>query len=224
MSKQAIPLLSLTLTAGGTLSANRFIDYDGTTPAAGAAAFGVTRSSASSGDSITVDVAGVVAVETGGVFAAGVEVQCDSSGRVVEASSGVTLGIALQASTGSGQFVMVLLRDQFGGTKFNNVLAHNDITEVSANGALPVSGVSLITGGAGLASLTLAAPQPGCMARLRVVSTSGNVVVTTAAGVTFDGTNNTATFNAAADELILGYKSATQWLIIQNTSVTLSSV
>jgi hypothetical protein len=50
------------------------------------------------------------------------------------------------------------------------------------------------------------------------------VVLTTAAGVTFDGTNNTATFNAAGDELVLGYKSATEWEVIENTSVTLSAV
>ena len=224
MSKQSHPLLTLTLVAGASLSANRFVDFDGTAPDSGAAAFGVNRAAASSGDTLAVDVAGTVVVETGGVFSAGVELQCDSSGRVVTASGGTVLGVALQASTGSGQFVEVLLRNSLG-TKFGYVLTHNDVTEVSANGALPISGVSLIAGGTGLASLTLAAPQPGCMARIREVSrTSGNVVVTTAAGVTFDGTNNTATFDAVGDELILGYKSATQWVVIQNTSVALSSV
>ena len=224
MSKQSHPLLTLTDVAGATLSANRFITFDGTVPSSGAAAFGVVRSAASAGDSIAVDVAGTVVVETGGVFSAGVELQCDSSGRVVTASGGTVLGVALQASTGSGQFVEVLLRNSLG-TKFGYVLTHNDVTEVSANGALPISGVSLIAVGTGLASLTLAAPQPGCMARIRAVSrTSGNAVVTTAAGVTFDGTNNTATFDAVGDELVLGYKSATQWVVIQNTSTALSSV
>lgn len=224
MSKQSIPILSLTLVAGATLSANRFVNLDGTVPEAGSAAFGVVRSSASSGDTVTVDVQGVVAVETGGSFSAGQELQCTVSGRVVAASGGTVLGVALQASTGAGQFVMVLLRDSLG-SKFTQVLAHNDVTEISANGVIPVSGVSLIAVGTGLASLTLAAPQPGCMARIRAVSrTSGNAVVTTAAGVTFDGTNNTATFDAVGDELILGYKSATQWAVIQNTTVTLSAV
>lgn len=224
MSRQAFPLLPLTFTAAESLSANRFVTSLGAVPGAGALAVGVNRAAASANDKITVDVLGTVIIETGGVISAGQEIQSDSSGRAVASAGGVILGVALQASTGSGKFIEVLLATQ-AGTQFANVLASNNVYEVSANGAVATSGITLVAGGTGLASLTLAAPSPGAQVRIRVVSlSSGNVVITTAAGVTFDGTNNTATCNAVADELVLGYKSATQWIVIENTSVTLSSV
>lgn len=49
--------------------------------------------------------------------------------------------------------------------------------------------------------------------------------VTTAAGVTFDGTNNTATLNAPDEALFIIALSATRWFIMVNVgSVALSSV
>jgi len=97
------------------------------------------------------------------------------------------------------------------------------VTNYSAAGALATSGMALIAGGTGFA-MTLAAPTEGCLANILLASiSSGSVTVKTAAGVTFDGTNNTATFNAAADQLVIGYSSATRWQIFTNVSVTLSS-
>ena len=109
--------------------------------------------------------------------------------------------------------------------KLAKVLTANDVIVVSANGAIVTSGIALITGGDGLAGLTLAAPTPGCRCEIRVDSiTSGTVVVTCAAEVTLDGTNDIATFDDVAEALVLGYKSATQWQIVQNVgSVALSA-
>jgi hypothetical protein len=92
--------------------------------------------------------------------------------------------------------------------------------------ACVTNGVSAITGGTGIADMTLAAPSPGDLATIRINSlSSGSVVVTTATGVTFDGTNNTATFDAANESLVLAYKSATQWQIVLNIGgVALSAV
>lgn len=92
--------------------------------------------------------------------------------------------------------------------------------------ACSTNGVSSITGGTGIADMTLAAPSDGDVATIRIDSiSSGTVVVTCAAGVTFDGTNNTATFNAAGDALVLAYLSATQYQIVHNIgAVVLSSV
>lgn len=44
-------------------------------------------------------------VETGGAFAAGVLLQTDSNGRVVQHTTGVPVMRALEASTGAGQVV-----------------------------------------------------------------------------------------------------------------------
>ena len=64
--------------------------------------------------------------------------------------------------------------------------------------ACQVNGVTIVTGGTGIDDLTLAAPTPGAVAIIRIASlTPGTVVVTTAAGVTLDGTNNTPHLNAA---------------------------
>lgn len=86
------------------------------------------------------------------------------------------------------------------------------------------NGLTIIAGGTGIADMTLAAPKPGHRAVIRVASlSSGSVVVKTPTGVTFDGTNNTATFDAAEDTLKLVANTSTAWAIESNTSVTLSS-
>lgn len=113
----------------------------------------------------------------------------------------------------------------FSAEKMSNVINNNEFLVRSTNGALLNNGFNVVVGGTGLASLTLAAPAPGmkCVINLASIS-SGSCVVTTASGVTFDGTNNTATFNAANDQLVLVYKSATEWQIVYNNSVSLSLV
>lgn len=114
---------------------------------------------------------------------------------------------------------------QFASTKLEKFAIQNDVTAYNANGAITISGVAIIAGGTGLAGMTLAAPEVGCRSDIQIGTiTSGTVVLTTPSGVTFDGTNNTATFDAVADRLVLVYKSATQWQIIDNVSVVLSSV
>jgi hypothetical protein len=106
---------------------------------------------------------------------------------------------------------------------------HNDLATITAAGAVPTSGIVTITGGTGLA-LTLAAPKKGDKLVVTVGAiSSGSVVITTASGVLFDGTNNTATMNAAADSLTLVYASESaagvgQWAILANTSTSMSSV
>lgn len=110
--------------------------------------------------------------------------------------------------------------------KLERVKIQNDATVHAAGGALATSGINLITGGTGIADFTLAAPVPGDRCEIRIDSlSSGDVVVTTAAGVTFDGSNNTATLNAAAEALVLAYKSATEWQVVENVgAVALSAV
>jgi hypothetical protein len=76
-------------------------------------------------------------------------------------------------------------------------------------------------------ALTIPAPRDsGQLLILRNLSSNTTAhVMTCAAGVTFDGTNNTATMDGSGDQLIMVSKSSTEWLIILNTgSVGLSSV
>ena len=87
------------------------------------------------------------------------------------------------------------------------------------------NGVTIIAGGAGINDMTIGAPSPGHRAVIRLASiTSGSVVVTCEPGITFDGTNNTATFNAAEDVITLVYNTPTAWAVESNVSVALSTV
>jgi len=105
-----------------------------------------------------------------------------------------------------------------------NVAGNFDVFEVSTEGALSTAGISLVTTGSGDLALTLGAPKAGTQVRIKLVSDGGgDAVVTTKTGVTFDGTNNQATFDDVLDELVLGYKSATEWIIIENVGVTLAA-
>ena len=83
--------------------------------------------------------------------------------------------------------------------------------------ACATNGVSAIAGGTGIADMSLAAPSLGDVATIRINSiSSGSVVVTCAAGVTLDGTNVKATFDAVSDTLVLTYKAANTWQVVLN--------
>lgn len=74
------------------------------------------------------------------------------------------------------------------------------------------NGVTVITGGTGIADMTIPAPSPGYEATIRINTiSSGTVVVATPTGVTFDGTNNRATLDAANEAITLVWVSPTSW-------------
>lgn len=110
MSQNFTSLLALTLVASGAVSASRFVTPLGAQAGADANTIGVSRASAASGERMPVDVEGTAVIETGGAFAAGATIKSDASGRgILWATSGAKVAIALEASTGAGQFVEVFL-------------------------------------------------------------------------------------------------------------------
>jgi hypothetical protein len=112
MSSGNIATLTLTIAAAGVLAACRFVTQAGAYPAAGAAAFGVTRSSAeAAGDLVPVDVQGTAIVEAGAAFAKDAALMVDASGRVVLLTVGAKSPVArsMEAATALGDFVEVLL-------------------------------------------------------------------------------------------------------------------
>ena len=110
MSKQAFPILTLTIAATATLVAERFVTQAGAVPAADANVLGVVRQAAVSGDKVTVDVLGTAIVEAGAAITAGSTLKVDATGKVITwATSGAKVGIALQAASASGQFIEVYL-------------------------------------------------------------------------------------------------------------------
>lgn len=113
-----------------------------------------------------------------------------------------------------------------GGSLYDgqSLLSSATVSIVDAVSTLTKSGIFLIDGGTGISFITLNSLKSGSYARLKLRTlTSGTVVVKTPAGVTFDGTNNTATFDAIDEELEIGYLSSTQWVVIYVNGVPLTS-
>nr|WP_295937385.1 capsid cement protein [uncultured Acidovorax sp.] len=112
MSSGNISLLTQTVVAAGALAACRFITQAGAYPAAGAAAFGVTRTSAANaGDLVPTDVLGTAIAETGAAITKDAPLMVDGTGRVVPLTVGSKSPVAksMEAAAGSGAFIEVLL-------------------------------------------------------------------------------------------------------------------
>ena len=122
-----------------------------------------------------------------------------------------------------------------------NRLRINNLLEVGGNQSLPyqaftATGTPTATVATGLITLnhgsipillTIPAPRDsGQLLIIRDISSSTQVhVMTSESGTTFDGTNNTASFNASGEQLILMSISTTEWIILLNSgSVSMSSV
>ena len=107
-----VSTLTLTVTAAVALAECRFVTQAGAYPAAGAAAFGVTRSSAEAvGDLVPVDVQGTAIAEAGAAITLDAPLMVDATGRVVPLTVGSKspVGRAMQAATAAGQQIEILL-------------------------------------------------------------------------------------------------------------------
>lgn len=94
----------------------------------------------------------------------------------------------------------------------------------TSSGAI-ADGDSVITIATNAQAYTL--PGNVQVGRILVITQSGagTITVTQQGNATFDGTNNTATFNAADEQLVLLGITEKRWLILKNNgSVALSSV
>lgn len=100
--------------------------------------------------------------------------------------------------------------------------------ELTATGAITiVSGLVLLNHASTIIAATLAAPTAGDELFIVDSSATGTAAhtVTLPGGVTWDGTNNTATLNALGEALHVVALSATRWFILENIgSVALSTV
>lgn len=107
-----VSTLTLTVTAAVALAACRFVTQAGAYLAAGAAAFGVTRSSAeAAGALVPVDVQGTAIAEAGAAITLDAPLMVDATGRVVPLTVGSKspVGRAMQAATAAGQQIEILL-------------------------------------------------------------------------------------------------------------------
>jgi hypothetical protein len=193
-------------------------------------------------DDTGVTVDGVLLKDGGAVFADAATIEIDTIGEAT-AAAGVTVdgvlikdgGVILadaavlevdtigEATAAAGVTADgVLLKD---GTSNGRRQAQN----LTATGAITVGrfGMCTLAHATVVIAATLAAPTQGDDLIIMNTSASGTVAhtVTAAAGVTFDGTNNTLTLDAAEEAVHLVAVSATRWKVMENIgSVALSNV
>lgn len=104
------PLLPLTMTASGAITAERFVTAAGAqVAAAGGAAIGVARNSAADNEKMVVDTVGTAIIEAGGAIGKGAAVKAGADGRALTYDTGTKVGVALQASTAAGQRIEILV-------------------------------------------------------------------------------------------------------------------
>lgn len=103
------PSFVRTVTAAAALTSNRFVTYAGAVPAAGASVLGVANSDAASGEDVPVIVRDTAIVEAGEEIALGAAVETSNTGKALTKDTGVTVGRALQAATGDGHKIEVML-------------------------------------------------------------------------------------------------------------------
>lgn len=109
MAATSIATLTLTTQATGSVAESRFITYAGAQAGAAANTMGVNQYSVSLSELAAVVVSGTAIVEAGAAIAAGAALETDASGRAVTKSAGPTVGRALQAASGAGSFIEILL-------------------------------------------------------------------------------------------------------------------
>jgi hypothetical protein len=109
MSRQSIPLLTLTAIATGVLAANRFVTHAKAQAAAAANTLGVARTPGAIGDAVPVDVIGTTIVEAGAAIADGAAIETDAQGRAITRTAGPTVARAQQAAGAAGHLIEVLL-------------------------------------------------------------------------------------------------------------------
>lgn len=200
-----------TLASSVTLGSGETVDLQGIADALVIDADADTTISAPTDDQIDFEIAGADDFTmTANKFTA-------LSGSVIEtntinettAGSGVTAdGVLLKDGTSNGR---------------------RQSQALTATGAITVGrfGVVTLAHATVIIAATLAAPTVGDDLIIVNTSASGTVAhtVTLPAGVTFDGTNNTATLDAAEESLWIVALSATRWKIMANIgSVGISNV
>lgn len=155
---------------------------------------------------VTID--GVLLKDGGAVFADAAAIEVDTVNEATSAAGVTVDGVLLKDNTSSG------------GRQSQILTASGAIT-VGNHGLVQLNHATVVI------AATLAAPQAGADLVIVDNSASGTAAhtVTLPAGVTFDGTNNTATLNAPGEALHIVALSATRWFILENIgSVALSNV
>lgn len=181
----------------------------------------INETTAASG--VTID--GVLLKDGGAVFADAAAIEIDTINEAT-AAAGVTLdGVLLKDSQVTTDVILektgaagvtadgVLLKDGASyGIRASQILTATGAITVGTHGVVQLNHATVVI------AATLAAPAAGADIVIVNNSASGTAAhtVTLPGGVTFNGTNAIATFDAPGEALHLVALSATRWYIVQN--------
>lgn len=106
-----IALLTLTVSAVGSIGANRFVAPGGAQAGAGSNALGVSRYTVLTGEKLPVDVLGTTVVTAGAALAGGALLESDANGCAVPHANGVPVARVApgDSAAGAGSLVEVVL-------------------------------------------------------------------------------------------------------------------
>jgi hypothetical protein len=111
MSQNNIPVLTLPVLSTGNILAKTFVTYAGLQCGAAGRALGVARANSDFiGQPVATDVIGTTQVLTGAAVNQGDKLQSDANGNAItQTGTNPVLAVALEAATGAGQTIEVLL-------------------------------------------------------------------------------------------------------------------
>ncbi len=99
----------ITRPANGAHVPYRFIGVDNAIAGAGANAIGVTPYAAEDGVDNTIEVLGLISVETGAAVTEGALIESDATGRAIDRTAGAFVARALDGPAAAGEFVRCIL-------------------------------------------------------------------------------------------------------------------
>ena len=102
-------ILRLTRKVTADVEANRFVNYAGAVPAAGAVAAGPVYNKAAANEYVAVTVLGAATAVAGGAIREGAELQCGADGKVITRTTGKTVAFALESASADGDALEVSL-------------------------------------------------------------------------------------------------------------------
>lgn len=108
-------ILTTTVVALAALTQQRFVGADNAPCQAGAIALGVAEVDGATGDTVPVNVLGIIAVEAGAAVERGKTVQSDADGCAIEQTAatetkpaGISNGLSLDEATAAGDIIRIL--------------------------------------------------------------------------------------------------------------------
>ena len=108
MGPANISVLPATIPVVGEVQPHRFLGVNRAQAGAGANTYGVTAAYGND-EPTTIDMLGVVSVETGGPVTADGLVESDASGRAINRTTGAIAARSLDSAAAAGEFVRCVL-------------------------------------------------------------------------------------------------------------------